>query len=103
MVVDKLLSDLRERLVERDVELTLTAAARDWLLDRGYDEAYGARPLRRLIQREIENTMARGVLAGDYTAGDRVRVDVVDDRLTWAVEHPIVPSTSTPVEQPAAA
>ena len=102
-VVDKMLSDLRERLTERDIELTLTAAARDWLLDRGYDEAYGARPLRRLIQREIENTMARGVLAGDYTAGDRVRVDVVDDRLTWAVEHLIVPSTPTPVEQPAAA
>ena len=87
-VVDKLLSDLRERLTERDIELTLTAAARDWLLDRGYDEAYGARPLRRLIQREIENTMARAVLAGDYTAGDRVRVDVVDDKLSWAVEHP---------------
>ena len=102
-VVDKLLSDLRERLTERDVELTLTAAARDWLLDRGYDEAYGARPLRRLIQREIENTMARAVLAGDYTAGDRVSVDVVDDKLSWAVEHLIVPSTPTPVEQPAAA
>ena len=102
-VVDKMLSDLRERLTERDVELTLTAAARDWLLDRGYDEAYGARPLRRLIQREIENTMARAVLAGDYTAGDRVHVDVADDRLTWAVEHLIVPSTPTPVEQPAAA
>ena len=102
-VVDKLLSDLRERLTERDIELTLTAAARDWLLDRGYDEAYGARPLRRLIQREIENTMARAVLAGDYTAGDRVRVDVAADSLTWSVEHPIAASTPTPVEQPAAA
>ena len=102
-VVDKMLSDLRERLAERDIELTLTAAARDWLLDRGYDEAYGARPLRRLIQREIENTMARAVLAGDYTTGDRVHVDVADDELTWAVEHLIVPSTPTPVEQPAAA
>ncbi len=103
VVVDKLLSDLRERLTERDIELTLTAAARDWLLDRGYDEAYGARPLRRLIQREIENTMARGVLAGDYNAGDRVRADVVDDQLIWEVGHLIVPSTPTPVEQPAAA
>ena len=47
--------------------------------------------------------MARGVLAGDYTVGDRVRVDVVDGELTWAVEHLIVSSTPTPVEQPAAA
>ena len=47
--------------------------------------------------------MARAVLAGDYTTGDRVRVDVADDELTWAVEHLIVPSTPTPVEQPAAA
>ena len=47
--------------------------------------------------------MARAVLAGDYIAGDRVRVDVVDDKLSWAVEHLIVPSTPTPVEQPAAA
>ncbi len=102
-VVDKLLSDLRQRLNELDIALELTAAARDWLLDRGYDEAYGARPLRRLIQQQIENTMARGVLAGDYNAGDRVRVDVADGELTWAVEHLIVPATPTKVEQPAAA
>ncbi|MDQ3809802.1 MAG: ATP-dependent Clp protease ATP-binding subunit, partial [Chloroflexota bacterium] len=85
-VVDKMLGELRQRLAERELSLELTEAARAWLVRNGYDEAYGARPLRRLIQKEVENALARRVLAGEFAAGGRVTVDVVDDRLTFTTE-----------------
>jgi ATP-dependent Clp protease ATP-binding subunit ClpC len=80
-VVDKMLDDVRTRLSERRLSLELTDAARAWLVKNGYDEAYGARPLRRLIQKEIENALARKVLAGEFVDGDAIRVELVDDRL----------------------
>jgi ATP-dependent Clp protease ATP-binding subunit ClpC len=83
LVVDKMLADLRARLAERQLSLELSDAARSWLVENGYDEAYGARPLRRLIQKEVENVLARRVLGGEFADGDRIRVDVVDDRLTF--------------------
>ncbi len=81
-----MLGELRQRLAERELSLELTEAARAWLVRNGYDEAYGARPLRRLIQKEVENALARRVLAGEFAAGGRVTVDVVDDRLTFTTE-----------------
>ena len=75
-VVEKMLRDLRERLSERHISIELTDAAKDWLLERGYDETYGARPLRRLIQREVENALARRSLAKEVADGDHVSVDV---------------------------
>jgi ATP-dependent Clp protease ATP-binding subunit ClpA len=83
-----MLGDLRGRLAERQLSLVLSDAARAWLVKNGYDEAYGARPLRRLIQKELENALARQVLGGDFVAGSRVIVDVVDDRLTFVTEPP---------------
>jgi ATP-dependent Clp protease ATP-binding subunit ClpC len=80
-VVDKMLSDVRGRLAERSLSLELSDAARAWLVKNGYDEAYGARPLKRLIQKEIENALARRVLGGDFSEGDAIRVNVVDDHL----------------------
>jgi ATP-dependent Clp protease ATP-binding subunit ClpC len=83
MVVDKMLDDLRARLVERDLTIELTDAARAWLVKNGYDEAYGARPLRRLIQKEVENALARRVLGGEFVEGDRISIGVVDDHLEF--------------------
>jgi ATP-dependent Clp protease ATP-binding subunit ClpC len=83
LVVDKMLADLRARLAERKLTLELTDAARGWLVKNGYDEAYGARPLRRLIQKEVENALARRVLANEFVEGDAIRVDIVDDRLSF--------------------
>jgi ATP-dependent Clp protease ATP-binding subunit ClpA len=80
-VVDKMLGDVRARLAERGLTLELTDEARAWLVKNGYDEAYGARPLRRLIQKEVENALARRVLASEFTEGDNVRVAIVDDKL----------------------
>jgi ATP-dependent Clp protease ATP-binding subunit ClpC len=83
LVVDKMLGDLRARLAERQLSLELTDEARKWLVDNGYDEAYGARPLRRLIQKEVENALARQVLGSELADGDHIRIDVVDDRLSF--------------------
>jgi ATP-dependent Clp protease ATP-binding subunit ClpB len=66
---------LAQRLTERRLILEVTAAARDWLALAGYDPAYGARPLRRLVQREIGDRLARALLAGEIRDGDRVLVD----------------------------
>jgi len=82
-VVDKMLGELRARLAERGLTLELTDAARAWLVNNGYDEAYGARPLRRLIQKEVENALARRVLGNEFAAGDCVKVDTADDRLAF--------------------
>jgi ATP-dependent Clp protease ATP-binding subunit ClpC len=93
-VVDKMLDELRERMAERSLTLDLTDAARGWLVRNGYDEAYGARPLRRLIQREVENVLARRVLGSEFQPTDTVRVDVVDDKLSFErVVGPGLPAT----------
>ena len=63
--------------------IELTDAARAWLVKNGYDEAYGARPLRRLIQKEVENALARRVLGSDFAEGDHISVGVQDDRLEF--------------------
>ncbi|MFN0070738.1 MAG: ATP-dependent Clp protease ATP-binding subunit [Chloroflexota bacterium] len=86
-IVDTMLRQLRDRLAERELRLELTNAASAWLVEHGYDEDYGARPLRRLIQRQVENELARQVLAGTYEAGDVIRVDVEGDALTFHTER----------------
>ena len=76
---------LRARLAGRGVELELTEAARELLGREGYDPAYGARPLKRLIQRRLENPLAQKLLAGEVRDGDHVVVDVEGDDLTFTV------------------
>ena len=74
-IVDIQLGGLARRLAERRLVLDVTDAAKQWLADRGYDPAYGARPLRRLIQKEIGDKLAKKVLAGEIRDGDTVHVD----------------------------
>jgi ATP-dependent Clp protease ATP-binding subunit ClpB len=69
---------LGRRLADRRLELTVTSAAQEWLAFTGYDPAYGARPLRRLVQREIGDRLARALLAGSIRDGDHVLVDVAE-------------------------
>ena len=76
LVAGLLLQEVRDRLAERDVYFDVTDAARTALVKEGYDPEFGARPLRRTIQRRIENPLAKRVLAGDFAPGDRVRVDL---------------------------
>jgi ATP-dependent Clp protease ATP-binding subunit ClpA len=89
-IVELQVARLRERLAERGVELELTEAATGLLAREGYDPAYGARPLKRLVQRRIENPLAQRLLAGEVGQGDRVVVDADGDELTFAVAEPAV-------------
>jgi len=75
-IVELNLDRLMTRLSERRLELAVTPDARAWLAERGYDPIYGARPLRRLMQREIEDRLATALLAGEVIDGDLVRVDL---------------------------
>ncbi|MHA7283962.1 ATP-dependent chaperone ClpB [Arthrobacter sp. TMS2-4] len=74
-IVDLQVRALADRLHERRLELDVTAAAGEWLALTGFDPAYGARPLRRLVQREIGDRLAKGILAGEIVDGDTVLVD----------------------------
>jgi ATP-dependent Clp protease ATP-binding subunit ClpB len=74
-IVELQVAALAQRLGDRRITLEVTDAAREWLAVTGYDPAYGARPLRRLIQREIGDRLARALLAGDVRDGDTVTVD----------------------------
>jgi ATP-dependent Clp protease ATP-binding subunit ClpB len=78
-IVDIQLGQLRRRLMERSMDLVLDDAARDLLGEAGFDPVYGARPLRRAIQQQIENPLAQRLLQGAYGPGDRIRVGVDED------------------------
>jgi ATP-dependent Clp protease ATP-binding subunit ClpB len=75
-IVDIQLGQLRKRLVDRGLDLTLDDRARDLLGEAGFDPVYGARPLKRAIQQQIENPLAQQLLQGRYLPGDRIRVSV---------------------------
>jgi ATP-dependent Clp protease ATP-binding subunit ClpB len=81
-IVDLLLQGLRERLEDRHIGLELTGDARRHIAREGYDPSYGARPLRRYLQRELESRLARRLIAGDITDGSLVTVGVADGKLT---------------------
>ena len=83
-IADIQLQRLRQRLQEREMDIELSADAMHKLVAVGYDPVYGARPLKRAIQQEIENPLSLKLLAGDFVAGDIIKVDVdQDDRLTF--------------------
>ncbi len=80
-IVDLQVQALDERLASRRISLEVTEAARTWLAEHGFDPIYGARPLRRLVQKEIGDQLARAILSGEVRDGDAVTVDVLDDGL----------------------
>src|SRR5438876_11368283 len=82
-IVELQLARLRERLADRRIELELTDAAKHALAEAGWDPAYGARPLKRAIQRRLENPLALRLLEGDFADGDTVRVDAQDGELVF--------------------
>ncbi len=85
-IVDLQVDLLARRLDERRLTLEVSDAAREWLALTGYDPAYGARPLRRLVQTQIGDRLARAILAGEVHDGDKVRIDLdaASDALTLA-------------------
>ena len=82
-IVDLQMREIRERLSEQGLTIELTEEAREWLASRGFDPEFGARPLRRVLQREVENTLSKKLLAGDFQRGDTVTISVVEGALTF--------------------
>jgi len=97
-IVDIQLGLLRKRLIERDIALEITDAAEAYLAQQGYDPAYGARPLKRLIQKEIQDQVALALLKGDFRDGDTIRVDEQNLGLVFEKVAPTAPAT-TPAEE----
>ena len=82
-IVDLMLKDLFKRLAERELSVEVTDEVKDHLAKNGYSEAYGARPLRRLIQRRIEDMLAEEILSGKYSSGDTIVIKLIDDKIAF--------------------
>ena len=82
-IVDLLLAEVQRRLEERGIRIEVSDGAREWLSREGFDPVFGARPLRRAVQRYVENPLSRRILAGDFTGGDVIRVDATSEGLAF--------------------
>ena len=80
-IVELMLKDLFKRLSERDLTIEVTDAAKDYLAKEGYSETYGARPLRRVIQKKVEDVLAEEILSGNYKANDKLSMDYRDEKI----------------------
>jgi ATP-dependent Clp protease ATP-binding subunit ClpC len=80
-IVDLQMSEVLARLAEYDLTVTLTPAARRWIAEHGYDPQFGARPLRRAIQRYVESPLSVSILEGKFEAGQHIQVDQQADAL----------------------
>jgi ATP-dependent Clp protease ATP-binding subunit ClpB len=83
-IVDIQLGYLRKRLADRDIELTLDTAAMDQLGEAGFDPVYGARPLKRAIQQQVENPLAQRILRGEFGPGSKIKVSTADGALAFS-------------------
>ncbi|MCD2498568.1 ATP-dependent Clp protease ATP-binding subunit [Microbacterium nymphoidis] len=96
-IVELAVDALQKRLADRRLTLAVTPDARAWLAERGYDPLFGARPLRRLMQKEIQDRLAKGILSGNVRDGSMVTVDVAADgqglALTSAAASPVAPTS----------
>jgi len=88
-IVDLQVARLQQRLANRRLTVTLTPAAKEWLADRGYDPAYGARPLRRLVAKSIGDELARRLLAGEVSDGDSILIDRGQEGLLFTRQEPV--------------
>jgi ATP-dependent Clp protease ATP-binding subunit ClpB len=87
-IVDLLIASLRHRLVDRQIKLEMTEGAKAFVAKAAYDPVYGARPLKRYLQRELETRLGRQLIAGSIEDGSRVTVDVKDGALSLSCDKP---------------
>ena len=80
-IVDLIVANLNERLADKDLHLVLTDEAKKFVADNGYDPIYGARPLKRYLQKNVETLVAKIILQGDVNMGDTITVDAQDGKL----------------------
>ena len=84
-IVGLLIHEVEQRLAERDIKLEVNEEAKAWLAQKGYDPVYGARPLRRAIQRYVENPISTRILQGEFKEGDTITISLKEDNLSFAV------------------
>jgi ATP-dependent Clp protease ATP-binding subunit ClpB len=84
-IVDLLLLELNERLDDRKVSVELTPKSRSWIAEKGYDPAFGARPLKRFLQKQVETRLARLLVSGEVEEGSVVTLSIKDDELTMKI------------------
>jgi ATP-dependent Clp protease ATP-binding subunit ClpC len=82
-IVDLQMEDIQKRLSEHGLKVELTEEARKWMADKGYDPAFGARPLKRALQKYVESPLSISLLSGEFSQGDTVLVDIEDDEVTF--------------------
>jgi ATP-dependent Clp protease ATP-binding subunit ClpB len=87
-IVSLLTEELRQRLADRNIQLQLTEEARAFIAQKGFDPVYGARPLRRFLQHELETRIGRALIAGNVLEGATIRVDMDDEHLAVGIENP---------------
>jgi len=85
-IVGLLIHEIEQRLAERDIKLEVNEEAKAWLAHKGYDPVYGARPLRRAIQRYVENPISTRILQGEFKEGDTITINLQEDNLSFAVK-----------------
>ncbi|MDO4299664.1 MAG: AAA family ATPase, partial [Lachnospiraceae bacterium] len=86
-IVDLMMKDLNRRLASQDITLELSPAAQEFIIDGGYDPVYGARPLKRFLQKNVETLAARLILSGAVSMDDTILIDVVDGKLNASVKQ----------------
>jgi ATP-dependent Clp protease ATP-binding subunit ClpA len=92
-IVDKFVGELNTQLKDKNIEIKLTAEARNWLADKGYDSKMGARPLARIIDNQIKSPLSRRVLFGDLKEGGYVHVGIENETLTFEIKEKLVKMT----------
>jgi len=102
-IVDLQMKEIEGRLAEQGLSIELTDAAREWLADEGYDPQFGARPLRRTLQRRVENPLALRLLEGEFSPGDVVVIDASEEGLVFTRKESVALEAIVPVEKVAEA
>ena len=85
-IINLLVADLNKRLADREITVELTDAAKQYIVEHGYDPVYGARPLKRFLQKHVETLSAKLILADKVREGDTILIDVSGNELTAAVK-----------------
>ena len=81
-IINLLVADVNRRLADKELKIVLTDAARDYIVENGFDPMYGARPLKRYVQKTVETLAAKLILSGNINTGDNIVVDLAEGKLT---------------------
>ena len=83
-IFDLMVKEISDRLVDQKITINVKKKAREYLIDKGFDEKFGARPLRRLLQKEVEDPLSLEILKGQFTAGDAIDIELRADKIPSA-------------------